>query len=58
MPITRKQVYLYLEWKERKVLYKARELRKMHLQFFQPSMDTLFDQIARAKSENANKQTK
>lgn len=58
LPITRKNGHLFVEWDFAEILYTKSELRKLHLHFYHPSVNKLYNLIRRAKPEDATSETK
>jgi hypothetical protein len=58
LPITRKYCHLYLEWTQSDILYSKGDIQKLHLQFYHPSADKLFQLIQRASPEESTSETK
>lgn len=58
VPITCNFSHMDIEWNFSGILHTKRELQKMHLHFFHPSGNQLFNLITRAKPEQATPQTK
>lgn len=58
IPVTRKEGHLFLTWKFASILFTKPELRKLHLHFFHPSQDKLFNLIKRAHPRHATPQTR
>jgi hypothetical protein len=52
IPTIRKDGHLYVEWEIVKTLYTRNELKKLHLHFYHPSSDKLYQLLRQANPEN------
>lgn len=53
LPMTFKAGHVFLEWTKKEICFTAGELQRLHLHFFHPAVDKLFQLIKRAQPEKA-----
>ena len=58
LPLCRKKGHLYLTWKYCDILYTKKELQRLHLHFFHPNFQKLFNLIMRSNPAEATSETK
>lgn len=56
--MTHKLGHMFVEWPSDMILFTHKELKKLHLSFFHPTAQKLYELVRRARPEDTSNDTK